>query len=95
MLAEVCAYSLWCLPIALVYRSTAGWYLPVLKTTFPSLVFSAIANVHVSRGSDAGLGVVVGGDVDVDGRGVSGSTFEFDPGAWLTQKSVLIVFFFA
>ena len=77
------------LPIALVYRSTAGWYLPVLKATFPSsLVFSAIAKV--SGGSDT-----VGGE-DVVGRGVSGSMFEPDPDAWLAQKisnRVLFCFF--
>jgi hypothetical protein len=57
------------LPIALVYRSTAGWYLPVLKATFPSLVLSAKG----SCGSDGGG--------DVVGRGVRGGVFEPDPDA--------------
>ena len=66
------------LPIALVYRSTAAWYLPVLKATFPSsLVFSAI--VKVSGGSDARLGVD-GGDVDVEVVG-NGGVFDPDPDA--------------
>ena len=84
------------LPIALVYKSTADWYLPVLKATFPSsLVFSAI--VKGSCGSDTGLGVcggvVVGGVLGADvvgagvvGGGVSESMFEPDPDAWLAQK---------
>ena len=79
------------LPIALVYKSTADWYLPVLKATFPSsLVFSAI--VKGSCGSDTGLGVcggVLGADVvgaGVVGGGVSESMFEPDPDAWLAQK---------
>jgi hypothetical protein len=76
----------------LVYRSTASWYLPVLKATFPSsLVFSAIVKV-LSCGSDAGLGV--GGGEAVGNRGVSGSMFEEpDPDAWLAQKSVIGSFF--
>ena len=65
------------LPIALVYRSTAAWYLPVLKAAFPSsLIFSALFNG--SCGSDAGGLGVVGGDVD---SGVSGNDFEPDPEA--------------
>ena len=91
------------LPIALVYSSTAGWYLPVLKATFPSsLVFSAI--VKLSCGSDdTGLGVcggdVLGGDVvggDEVGRGASGNlnVFEPDPDAWLdTHKQNELILF--
>ena len=60
------------LPKALVYRSTAIWYLPVLKATFPSsLVLSAIADVF--RGADAGFGVF---GRDVVGRGVCGRKSE-------------------
>ena len=84
-------YSRSRLPIALVYRSTAAWYLPVLKATFPSsLVFSASVKVSCGSGSDAGLGV---GGGDVVGGGVSGITFEPDPDAWLAQKSVILFFF--
>jgi hypothetical protein len=65
------------LPIALVYRSTAGWYLPVLKATLPSsLVLSALTKGSCS--SDAELGV---GGGDVVGRGICGGVFEPDPDA--------------
>ena len=71
------------LPIALVYRSAAGWYFPVLKAAFPSsFVFSAIAKV--SWGSSGVGGVVlgvIGGDV------VGTGEFEPDPDAWLATKT--------
>jgi len=71
------------LPIALVYRSTAGWYFPVLKATLPSsFVFSAIAKV--SCGSDGGVGVVGGGVCD------RGGVLELDPDAWLAFKNIYI-----
>ena len=85
MLTEVCvAYkSTRRSPIALVYRSTADWYLPVLKATFPSsFVFSAIVKASCGSGtSGTGLGVVGGGEVVVVGGGDSGSMFEPDPDA--------------
>ena len=85
--------STWRLPIALVYRSTADWYLPVLKATFPSsLVFSAIAEVS----SDGGVCVGVVGGGGVDGAGVRGGgvcaragVLEPDPDAWLSRKSTV------